>query len=538
MKNDLNELQLYFKENFLINNKLKKIGLNKIKEKHKEFFKDFIKYFELEKYQDQLTISYINYLLFIDNNFKNLICPDCSINFKKIKPERTKLASFCKDCLKKPENKKIIEKIKQEKAKEGCKIKYGTEYPFQSQNIQKKVKEYWIENYGVDHNMKVKEIREKIKKTTIQRYGSDNAKRKNYNNLDFFNKEFIEKKFINEKKEFDINAFCEFFNCSKTAAYGAVRRFNIEYIKNQGYSNSEKEIVNFIKEYYQKEIIENSKSIIKPYEFDIYIPEKNLAIEFNGMLWHSYGLKIFSNKHEDLNYQKNRHLLKTKLAEEKNINLLHISENEWLDPIKQDIWKSVILYKLGIMKQRYFARKLIVKEVNNKEAREFLENNHLQGSSSAKIKLGLYDNEELISIMTFAKPRFNKKYEYELIRFASKKYNTCVGCAQKLFKYFINNYQPKSIISYANRRWAFKNKNIYMTLGFNFINESEPNYYYFKLESDLKLYHRVNFQKYKLKNIDSIKDFYEDNLSETEIMFNAGYRRIYDSGNLVYEWQA
>ena len=77
-----------------------------------------------------------------------------------------------------------------------------------------------------------------------------------------------------------------------------------------------------------------------------------------------------------------------------------------------------------------------------------------------------------------------------------------------------------------------------MTLGFNFINESEPNYYYFKLESDLKLYHRVNFQKYKLKNIDSIKDFYEDNLSETEIMFNAGYRRIYDSGNLVYEWQA
>ena len=102
---------------------------------------------------------------------------------------------------------------------------------------------------------------------------------------------------------------------------------------------------------------------------------------------------------------------------------------------------------------------------------------------------------------------------------------------------FIENYKPKSIISYANRRWAFKNKNIYQKLKFQYQSESEPNYYYFKL-NDLKLYHRVNFQKHKLKNLIDTKDFYNDNLSETEIMFNAGYRRIYDCGNLVYAWQA
>ena len=205
--------------------------------------------------------------------------------------------------------------------------------------------------------------------------------------------------------------------------------------RNKNYFN-EKEIIEFIKEYYQGKIIENSRSIISPYELDIYIPEKNIAIEFNGLLWHSYGKFILDPKQEDLQYQKYRHLLKTKAAEEKNINLLHIFEYEWLDPLKQDIWKSIILYKLGIIKQRYFARKLKIKKVSNKEAKEFLELNHIQGSSSAKVKLGLYDNDKLISIMTFAKPRFNKNFEYELIRFASLKYSACVGCAQKLFKYF------------------------------------------------------------------------------------------------------
>ena len=122
----------------------------------------------------------------------------------------------------------------------------------------------------------------------------------------------------------------------------------------------EKEIIEFIKEYYQGELIENSKSIINPYELDIYIPEKNLAVEFNGMLWHSYGNKIYNDSEENLNFQKFRHLKKTEAAEKKGINLLHIFENEWSNPKIREIWKSVILYKLGIIKKI-------------KEIKEFLE---------------------------------------------------------------------------------------------------------------------------------------------------------------------
>ena len=81
-----------------------------------------------------------------------------------------------------------------------------------------------------------------------------------------------------------------------------------------------------------------------------------------------------------------------------------------------------------------------------------------------------------------------------------------------------------------------------MKLGFNFINESEPNYYYFKIEDlflgEYKLYSRNNFQKHKLKFHKDTKEFFNDELTEKDIMLKAGYRRIYDCGNLVYQWRA
>jgi hypothetical protein len=405
-----------------------------------------------------------------------------------------------------------------------------------SKIVQEKLKKTNKERYGVDFPFQNKEI---LKKTFRGiNYNELHHTQKNKFHLNDLSKDFIENNFIDENNYFQLKEFCEYFNYTESHAYNILKKFNINFKFKKGISRAEEELLNFIKKHYQGKVIENSRSIISPYELDIYIPEKNLAIEFNGMLWHSYGKKIFSINEEDYSFQKNRHLLKTKAAEKLNINLLHIFENEWLDPLKQDIWKSVILYKIGLIKNKFYARKLKIKEVNSSAAREFLELNHLQGYTNASVRLGLYDNNKLISIMTFAKPRFNKKYEYELIRFASLKYNACVGCAQKLFKYFIEKFKPKSIISYANRRWAYKNKNVYMTLGFQYRGESEPNYYYFKLTgvNSLKLYSRNNFQKHKLKNIDDIKDFYDNNLSESDIMFNAGYRRIYDSGNLVYVW--
>jgi len=422
---------------------------------------------------------------------------------------------------------KNSEKLK--KIEETSLKKYGVKHPSQSEQSKKKLINTNLKKYGVRSTAQLDWVKEKAKQTCLKKFKHVSSEVGNIKNLELYNnKEFIKKNFLDENNYFKLKEFMNFFNCSQVAAHSTLKRLQIDFNHRTSYSNLEKEIINFIKEIYSGEIIENSRKIISPYELDIYIPEKNLAIEFNGLYWHSF------NDIDSLNEFKFRHLNKTKLCEEKDINLLHIFENEWLDLTKQDIWKSIISYKLGIVKQRYFARKLEIKEINSKLARDFFEENHIQGYTNAGIRIGLFDNQKLISCMTFAKPRFNKNYQYELIRFASLKYTSCVGCAQKLFKYFLRKYQPESIISYANRRWAFAKKNIYQKLNFKFIKETEPNYYYFKLK-DLKLYHRSYFQKYKLKNYSDIQ--FDPSLTETEIMFNSGYRRIYDCGNLVYEFR-
>ena len=133
------------------------------------------------------------------------------------------------------------------------------------------------------------------------------------------------------------------------------------------------------------------------------------------------------------------------------------------------------------------ARKCQIKELKYKEVRNFLDENHLQGACTSKINLGLFYNDELVEVMTFSKPRFNRNYDFELLRLCTKKYISVIGGASKLFKYFTSK-NPGSIISYANRR--FSNGNIYRQLGFKELKASNPNHpivedvrYYFKRKS-------------------------------------------------------
>ena len=421
--------------------------------------------------------------------------------------------------------------------------------------IQKRIienaKKTMLEKYGKEHWSKTEsgrkylskkigseEVQKKFEETCLTKYEVKNPSQKNIINYKKFNKEYIEENFINENGNLEIDKMVQFYNISETTAHKFLRENGIEYKKLGGISRAEKEIVEYIKSFYSEEVIENSKEIIKPQELDIFIPNRNIAVEFNGIYWHSFGYGNLSPKQADIDFQRQRHLLKTELCEEKGINLLHIFENEWLDPIKQEIWKSIIKYKLGFIDKKYYARKLKLKEIDNNTASQFFEENHLQGGQSlGSIKLGLFDeNNNLISSMTFGKPRFNKNYEYELIRFASQKGTSCVGCAQKLFKYFIENYKPSSVISYANRRWASSLSNVYQKMNFEFIEKTKPGFYYFHISNPFEIYHRVKFQKHKLKELKEF-DNYDDNKTAEEIIFEKGYRKIYDSGNLVFKWE-
>ena len=285
-------------------------------------------------------------------------------------------------------------------------------------------------------------------------------------------------------------------------------------------SISEEEIVKYIESLginvvtRERTILDNNR------EIDIYIPEFKIGIEFDGLYWHS---NIFK--------ENSYHLNKTIECEKNGVRLIHIFEDEWL--FKQDIIKSVISNILGKTSEKVYARKCVIKEVENKDKTNFLNNNHLQGNVSSKISLGLFYNNELVSLMTFGKPRVNlgfKNYEendWELLRFCNKLNTNVIGGASKLLSYFIKTYYPNKIISYADRRWS--QGGMYEKLGFVKDHCSQPNYYYVE---GMNRKNRFRYRKSEL-----VKMGYDKNKSEKEIMEERKINRIYDCGTIVYIWK-
>ena len=302
-------------------------------------------------------------------------------------------------------------------------------------------------------------------------------------------------------------------------------------------SNEEKEVLEYIKSLDSNLIIEenNRKILNNRKELDIYLPDKNIAIEFDGLYWHS-----------DERIENNYHLEKTNLCEEKGIHLIHIFEDEWIN--KKDIVKDKLSSILGYNSETIYARECYIKEIKeNGIKNKFLEENHIQGKDNSCIKLGLYtdnkyyEEEVLVAIMTFCKPRkalghnSNTEYDYELSRYSGLLGYNIVGGFSKLFKYFEKNYKWNKTITYADRRWSNSKNNVYFKNNFTLEKISKPNYWYIKTKSNnYKRYHRYNFRKNKLK--DMFPDSYNNSKSEKEIMKENGYLRIYDCGNLVFSY--
>ena len=282
-----------------------------------------------------------------------------------------------------------------------------------------------------------------------------------------------------------------------------------------GISRPENDLINFIKSI-ESNVESSVNNIIPPKDIDIYIPSKKIGFEFDGLYWHS-----------ELHKDKNYHLNKTNGCESKDVRLIHVFEDEWL--YKQDIVKSRIKNILGITENKIYARKCEIKVVNSKESKCFLNENHIQGNVNSKVKLGLYYNDELVSLMTFGNLRKNlnqkKGYDiYELLRFCNKLNTTVTGGASRLLKHFIKNYNPKEIISYADRRWS--NGDLYEKLGFDFVHNSSVNYFYI---INNKRENRFNYRKDVL-----VKEGYDKGLTEHNIMLDRKIYRIYDCGTKKY----
>lgn len=265
---------------------------------------------------------------------------------------------------------------------------------------------------------------------------------------------------------------------------------------------------------------DKNRQLINPFELDILIEEKKLAFEANGLWWHS----------EANQSNKQYHLNKTELCEKKGIQLMHIFEDEWMN--NSDLVKSMISNKLGKSNRLIFARKCTVKEVSDIDTKLFLDANHLQGKLTIlNYNIGLYYNNELVSIMALGKSRYDEKYEWELYRFCSLKYTNVIGGANKLLSYFNKNKNPNNIISYANRRFSIGG--IYDKMDFIYQGKTDSLNYWYIHKDEIKRFGRQQFQKHLLKDKLSI---FDESLTEVENMKKNNYYRIWDCGNLIYSW--
>lgn len=261
-------------------------------------------------------------------------------------------------------------------------------------------------------------------------------------------------------------------------------------------------------------------------DIDWYSSEHSIGIECNGSLNHSEARK------EDRNY----HIKKTKSAEAQGIFLYHIFSYEWANPRQRPILESQLRNRFGLADRRIGARKCRVVAVSPEDSTAFLEENHLQGRVGARVRIGLLYGDELVSLMTFSHPREQKKgdsVEWELIRYAVKRNTAVQGGANKLFGHFIKSYSPKSIVSYSDV--AKTTGKMYSLLGFELVNQTVPEYVWWKSEKKVLRRYQCMAHKLKAKYANEIPGI--ESMSEAQIMHYLGYSRIYGCGNKVWVWR-
>lgn len=431
--------------------------------------------------------------------------------------------------------------------------KWGSNSPMGNKHIQFKSKQTLMDNWGVDNPSKSKEILEKrvksfrksdwsenYKKTCIERYGVENTLSikevhnktientriiKNEKLLESIKSKLDDNTYVLKDINYDIEKRLITINCGNCGNDFTINREQIHLrYKNKSkicticnplethISGIEIEIKHYIESIQNNEVVYNSRDIISPKEIDIYIPDKKIAIEINGLFWHSEEKK-----------GKYYHIEKFKLCESKGIRLINIWEDDWV--YKNDIIKSILNNALSNNKTKIYSRKCKIEEISTMESNIFLSDNHILDKVKSKIRISLKHNDEIVSLMTFTN---RKDDEWELTRFCNKINTSIIGSASKLFKYFINKYKPKKVISYSDN--SMFDGSVYEKLNFIFDGESKINY---KWVINKKREHKSNYRKERL-----VKRGYDPNKSETEIMYDEGYFKIWDCGLKRWIWES
>ena len=410
--------------------------------------------------------------------------------------------------------------------------RYGCTSTLHNEEIANKVKQTNLERYGVEYVLQSKNIRKKSKKTCFEKYNAYHFNQKDINHYDIWSNDklFIQHviNMYNKKGMFLVlNDICVFFKVALITAKNKIERLNLLdyfYIQQSHLETCFKDFLdqnNINYKMHDRMIIRTNNNDWR--EIDFLCEDKKVGIEINDINTHSD-----MNKGYHRSKDKQYHLNKTMRAKEKDIRLIHLWEWELRN---EDEWNKVSNWLLNILdtnKVKIGARKCILKEVSLKEEKKFLNEYHLQGYKKSQVCLGLYYNNELIELASFCKPRYNKKYQYELLRLCTKYGYSVIGGAQKLLKHFINDYNPISIISYCDLS-KFTGK-VYEDIGFKLSYNTEPQIIW--CNKDMK-----HFTQSSLNMIGADKMIgtnYGKGTNNVEIVQKHGYVPIYNCGLGVY----
>ena len=416
-----------------------------------------------------------------------------------------------------------IEKFR-EKFRNTCKFRYGADHPLSSEVIKNKVKDTNIKRYGVESNFGRKDIQEAIRNTNIEKYGVDNPSK---------NSDIIKKiKKINLEKYYSDDISKILSNRDELEKYLVGKTFSqVANEWNMGINILLKHWrglgIPTPKSRYEEEIsfflnilgithVTNTRSIIQGMELDFYLPDYKLAIEFNGLYWHSTAVQQDTQYHRR-KYQECRNL---------GIRLLMINEDEWLR--SGQAWRNRIANIVNLSPIGVGARKLSISEISQNTANNFCDEHHIRGKTNSVLyAFGGFYEDDLVSIMVFNKQRGTG--DIELVRYCTNGGNY-PGIFSRLFAFAIKQYCIRDVISFADLRHS--QGSLYLNNGFNFVHEIPPDYQYVYRD---KTYHKGSFTK------DQINKMFGPQyagLTERGAMTILNIPRIYDCGKLKFQWSA
>ena len=422
--------------------------------------------------------------------------------------------------------------VVKEKAKATNLKKYGVEYSFQAEEVKEKIKTTNLERYGVDNPSKSDIIKDRIVESNRRNLGVDYPMQSE-EVMDKSRVTSFEKYGTEYPNQSDIVK--QHIRESNLEKYGVEHPAQSDVVKRQTIiTNREKYGVDYTCLIYQGKLVGNDSTynrsfaklldsnnityerefLLQKYSYDFKVG--NTLIEINPTATHN----TYFSPYGECRIGKNYHRDKSKLARDSGYSVIHVFD--W-----DDVDKVIRLLK---SRETVYARKCDVKVVDYRDTNEYLSNNHLQGTCKGQeIRLGLYYNNHLVSLMSFGKSRFNKKYEYELLRYCAS--HNVVGGAEKLFKYFVDNYKPSSIVSYCDTS-KFSGK-VYDILGFKCVKTNSPRKHWYSKKEKRHITDGLLLSQ----GYDRLfKENHGKGTSNEELILNRGYLPVYDCGQSTYVW--